>query len=213
MYKNILFDFDGTVFDTVEGITKSAQYALKKRGIDAELEALRCFAGPPLVDKFMEVYGFSREEAESATADFRQRYEPIGVRECRVFPGIKELLQQLIDRGFNVGIATSKPQHLAEWLLEQEGMTGLFKVVCGSSSEGNNNAKWQVLRRAMDALGATAEDSVLVGDTKYDVEGAKRCGVPCIGVRYGYAAPGELESAGAAAIAENLDELLQLLTK
>jgi phosphoglycolate phosphatase len=166
-----------------------------------------------LVDKFMEVYGFSREEAESATADFRERYEPIGVRECRVFPGIKELLQQLIDRGFNVGIATSKPQHLAEWLLEQEGMTGLFKVVCGSSSEGNNNAKWQVLQRAMDALGAAAEDSVLVGDTKYDVEGAKRCGVPCIGVRYGYAAPGELESAGAVAIAENMDELLQLLTK
>jgi phosphoglycolate phosphatase len=213
MYKNILFDFDGTVFDTVEGITKSAQYALKKRGIDAELEALRCFAGPPLVDKFMEVYGFSREEAEAATADFRQRYEPIGVRECRVFPGIKELLQQLIDRGLNVGIATSKPQHLAEWLMEQEGMTGLFKVVCGSSSEGNNNAKWQVLQRAMDALGATAEDSVLVGDTKYDVEGAKRCGVPCIGVRYGYAAPGELESAGAVAIAENMDELFRLLTK
>jgi phosphoglycolate phosphatase len=213
MYKNILFDFDGTVFDTVEGITKSAQYALKKRGIDAELEDLRCFAGPPLVDKFMEVYGFSREEAERATADFRERYEPIGVRECRVFPGIKELLQQLIDRGFNVGIATSKPQHLAEWLLEQEGMTGLFKVICGSSAEGNNNAKWQVLQRAMDALGATAADTVLVGDTKYDVEGAKRCGVPCIGVRYGYAASGELESAGAIAVAVDMGELLQLLTK
>jgi phosphoglycolate phosphatase len=102
---------------------------------------------------------------------------------------------------------------LAEWLLEQEGMTGLFKVICGSSSEGNNNAKWQVLQRAMDALGATADNSVLVGDTKYDVEGAKRCGVSCIGVRYGYAAPGELENAGAVAIAENMDELLQLLTK
>ena len=120
MYKNILFDFDGTVFDTVEGITKSAQYALKKQGIEASLEELRCFAGPPLVDKFMEVYGFDRETAEQATRDFKERYVPIGVHECRVFPGIKQLLQALRDRGFKIGIATSKPQVLAEQLLAQE---------------------------------------------------------------------------------------------
>lgn len=213
VYKNILFDFDGTVFDTVEGITKSAQYALKKQGIEAELSQLRCFAGPPLVDKFMEVYGFDRERAEQATRDFKERYVPIGIHECRVFPGIKELLLALRKLGARVGIATSKPQVLAEQLLAQEDMTGLFQVIRGSGSDGNNSAKWQVLKQAMEELGAEPEDTVLVGDTKYDVEGAKLCGVPCIGVAYGYAAPGELEQAGAIAIAENMDELLEILSR
>ena len=213
MYKNILFDFDGTVFDTVEGITKSAQYALKKQGIEAGLDELRCFAGPPLVDKFMEVYGFDRETAEQATRDFKERYVPIGVHECRVFPGIKSLLEALREKGFQVGLATSKPQVLAEQLLAQEDMTELFMAICGSSSDGNNSAKWQVLKRAMEELGAKPEDTVLVGDTKYDVEGARPCGVPCIGVAYGYAAPGELEQAGAVTIARDMDELLEILSR
>lgn len=213
MYKNILFDFDGTVFDTVEGITKSAQYALKKQGIEAGLDELRCFAGPPLVDKFMEVYGFDRETAEQATRDFKERYVPIGVHECRVFPGIKSLLEALREKGFQVGLATSKPQVLAEQLLAQEDMTELFMAICGSSSDGNNSAKWQVLKRAMEELGAKPEDTVLVGDTKYDVEGARLCGVPCIGVAYGYAAPGELEQAGAVTIARDMGELLEILSR
>ena len=213
MYKNILFDFDGTVFDTVEGITKSAQYALKKQGIEAGLDELRCFAGPPLVDKFMEVYGFDRETAEQATRDFKERYVPIGVHECRVFPGIKSLLEALREKGFQVGLATSKPQVLAEQLLAQEDMTELFMAICGSSSDGNNSAKWQVLKRAMEELGAKPEDTVLVGDTKYDVEGARLCGVPCIGVAYGYAAPGELEQAGAVTIARDMNELLEILSR
>ena len=213
MYKNILFDFDGTVFDTVEGITKSVQYALKKQGIEAGLDELRCFAGPPLVDKFMEVYGFDRETAEQATRDFKERYVPIGVHECRVFPGIKSLLEALREKGFQVGLATSKPQVLAEQLLAQEDMTELFMAICGSSSDGNNSAKWQVLKQAMEELGAKPEDTVLVGDTKYDVEGARLCGVPCIGVAYGYAAPGELEQAGAVTIARDMDELLEILSR
>lgn len=211
MYKNILFDFDGTVFDTVEGITKSAQYALRKQGIEARLDELRCFAGPPLVDKFMEVYGFERERAEQATMDFKERYNTIGVHECRVFPGIREVLETLGEKGFKLGVATSKPQNLAEYLLEKEGMTGLFQVICGSGSVGNNNAKWQVLQRAMELLNAEPGDTVLIGDTKYDVEGAKRCGVDCIGVGYGYAAKGELEAAGATAIAGDMEQLMALL--
>ena len=211
MYKYILFDFDGTVFDTVEGITKSVQYALAKRGIEAELDSLRCFAGPPLVDMFMEKFDLTQEEAEAATEDFRERYQPIGLYECRVFPGIKELLHALIGAGLHVGIATSKPQHLAEKLLEGEGMLELFEVISGSDSDGNNNSKAAVLARAMNALGADKKETVLVGDTKYDVAGAKACGVDCIGVRYGYAAEGELASAGADHIVNDLQQLKALL--
>lgn len=211
MYDCILFDFDGTVFDTVEGITKSVRYALNKVGIDAELESLRCFAGPPLVDKFMEVYGFDRAAAEQATLDFRERYNPIGLNECCVFPGIKELLEKLHAAGKTVGLATSKPQELAEELLRRESMTGLFPVICGSRPDGNNSAKWQVVQRAMELCGAAKENTILVGDTKYDVAGAHKVGIACVGVRYGYAAEGELEAAGADAIVEDIPELERFL--
>ncbi|MDY4486523.1 MAG: HAD hydrolase-like protein [Candidatus Limivicinus sp.] len=211
MYDCILFDFDGTVFDTVEGITKSVRYALNKVGIDAELESLRCFAGPPLVDKFMEVFGFDRADAEQATLDFRERYNPIGLNECCVFPGIKELLEKLCAAGKTVGIATSKPQELAEELLRREDMLGLFQVICGSRPDGNNSAKWQVVEHAMELCGAAKENTILVGDTKYDVAGAHKVGIACVGVRYGYAAEGELEAAGADAIVEDIPALERFL--
>ena len=203
----LLFDFDGTVFDTVEGITKSIQYALRKHGRDAELEELRCFAGPPLVDKFMEVYEVSKEEAEQLVTDFRERYVPIGVYESSPFPGIRELLEAVRAAGKKTAIATSKPQALAELLLQRAGLRDLFDVVVGSGGGVNNDAKWQIVTQAMELCGSKPEDCVLVGDTKYDVEGAKKCGIPCIGVRWGYAAEGELETAGAAAIVETPGEI------
>ena len=211
LYTDLFFDFDGTLYDTVEGITRCVRYALNKRGLDAPLEELRCFAGPPLTEMFMEKYGFSRQEGEQATRDFRERYVPIGLYESRPFPGLKELLLELRAAGLRLGGTTSKPQVLAEELLRREGLLELFDVVCGASDEGENNAKWQILRRAMDRIGARKESSVLIGDTKYDVEGARRCGIPCIGVGYGYAAPGELKAAGADALAPDLAALRRLL--
>lgn len=197
MFKYILFDFDGTVFDTVEGITKSVRYAINLRGMDAELDSLRCFAGPPLVDMFMEHFGFTQAEAEQATADFRIRYEPTGLHECCVFPGVAELLTELRAHGLVTAVATSKPEKLARELLEENNMLGLFDAICGSLPNGNNSEKWQIVSRVMESLGAVPEETVLVGDTKYDVLGAHRCGIKCIGVEYGYAAPGELAAAGA----------------
>ncbi len=211
LYTDLFFDFDGTLYDTVEGITKCVRYALNKRGMDAPLEELRCFAGPPLTDMFMEKFGFTREEGDQATRDFRERYVPVGLYESRPFPGIRELLEELRAAGLRLGVTTSKPQVLAEELLRRADLISLFDVICGAADEGEGNAKWQVLRRAMDRIGAREESSVLIGDTKYDVAGAKRCGIPCIGVGYGYAAPGELEAAGAIAVAPDLAALRRLL--
>ena len=154
MYSCILFDFDGTVYDTVEGITKSVQYAIRKHGLDAPLEELRCFAGPPLVEMFMEKFGFDRSTAEQVTREFRERYVPIGVYESAVFPEIRGLLEALRQAGKRVGVATSKPESLACQLLEREGMLSLFDVVAGAGDNGAGNAKWQVIGRAMEALGA-----------------------------------------------------------
>lgn len=212
MYEYILFDFDGTVFDTVEGITKSVRYALNKQGLDEKPEALRSFAGPPLVEEFMARFGFSEELAQKATADFRERYNTIGLHECRVFPGMKELLTRLGQAGKRLGLATSKPQDLAELLLDREGMLGLFDSIHGGQRAGNS-PKAMVVRNAMEALGADRDKTILVGDTKYDVEGAHICSIPCVGVGFGYAAPGEMERAGADAMARDMDELEAILLK
>ena len=207
----LFFDFDGTLYDTVEGITKCVQYALRKRGIDAAPEELRCFAGPPLDEMFQQKFGLTPEDAEQAVRDFRERYVPVGLYESRAFPGMRDFLLSLRQAGKKLGVSTSKPQVMAEELLAREGLLELFDVICGASGEGPGNAKWQVLQRAMDALGAKPEESLLVGDTKYDVAGARRCGIPCVGVSYGYAAPGELEEAGAYAIVPDLNALRELL--
>ncbi len=212
MIRNILFDFDGTLYDTVEGIEKSAQYALQKLGISAQLEELKCFAGPPLVDIFMEKFGFSHEKAWEARGLFQERYIPIGVYESRPFPGMKDFLSALKDRGLTLAVATSKPLELAEQLLRSAGMRELFTVVHGSTLGGNNNSKQAVVESVIAALGAKKEDCVLIGDTKYDVAGAHAAGIAFIGVRYGYAAPLELETAGADAIAEDLAQLEKMLT-
>ncbi len=210
MYQYILFDFDGTVYDTVEGITKSARYALNKFGLDAELSELRCFAGPPLADMFMEKYGFSEAQAVQAVAFFRERYRPIGLYEGQLFPGVKEMLQKLQAAGFSLAVASSKPQPMIEELMQREGLQDRFAAICGSLDDVHNT-KWEIVQRAMEALGASKEESVLVGDTKYDIIGAHKCAIPCIAVEYGYAAPGELLENGADYIVKDPEELLQLL--
>lgn len=210
-WNTVLFDFDGTVFDTVEGITKSIQSALARHGIREPLEKLRCFAGPPLVEKFMEVYGVDQAGAEQLVAEFRERYVPVGVYESRPFPGIKDLLIRLRQAGLKLGVATSKPQALAELLLERAEMKACFDVIVGSTPGAGNDQKWQIVERAMALLGAAPERTVLVGDTKYDAVGAARCGAACVGAGWGYAAPGELEAAGVDRIAADPAELEQLL--
>lgn len=210
-FQTILFDFDGTLYDTVEGITKSIQYALRKHGMDGELEALRCFAGPPLVDKFMEVYGVDKALAEQLVLDFRERYQPIGIYESAPFPGVGEFLERLRAAGLTLGVATSKPQAMAELLLDRAGLLDRFHVIVGSKPGINNAAKWEIVREAMALCGADAGSTVLIGDTKYDAIGAAKVGIPCIGAGWGYAAPGELEEAGVLCTLPDFDALEKYL--
>ena len=160
----------------------------------------------------MEVYGFPEKDALEMVRVFRERYSPIGLYESAPFPGIKELLLSLKAAGLVTGVATSKPQNMAEELIGRSGLTDCFDIVVGSFIGPNNDKKWEILTRAMEALGASKEDTVLVGDTKYDVAGAKICGIPSIGVRWGYASPGELEEAGADVIFDSMKELEEFLT-
>ena len=208
----ILFDFDGTVFDTAEGITKCVQYALNKMGIEAELSELMCFAGPPLTEMFSLKYGMSESEAERATKLYRERYRPIGWMECKPFDGMHELLLKLRADGKKLAVATSKPTHLAQRILEHYNMTADFDLICGSEFDGTRGQKWEVIEYVLQRFGISPDEAIMVGDRKYDVLGAKKCGLDCIGVRFGYAEPNELEEHGAVYIAETADDLYNYLS-
>jgi len=207
----ILFDFDGTVFDTAEGITKCVQYALGKMGIEAELDELMCFAGPPLVEMFMQKYGMSEKDALHATELYRERYLPTGWVECSPFDGMHELMQRLRAAGKKLAVATSKPERLARQILEHYSMTDDFDLICGSEFDGTRGQKWEVIGFVLKSFGIEPTDAIMVGDRKYDVIGAKKCGLDCIGVRFGYAEPNELEEHGAVYIAETADDLYNYL--
>ena len=208
----ILFDFDGTVFDTAEGITKCVQYALGKMGIEAELNELMCFAGPPLTEMFSLKYGMSESEAERATELYRERYRPIGWMECKPFDGMHDLLLKLRADGKKLAVATSKPTHLAQLILEHYNMTADFDLICGSEFDGTRGQKWEVIEYVLQRFGISPDEAIMVGDRKYDVLGAKKCGLDCIGVRFGYAEPNELEEHGAVYIAETADDLYNYLS-
>lgn len=211
MYKNILFDFDGTVFDTVKGIERSVKYALDKNGIVLSVDSFRRFAGPPFKVIFKEQYGFDDELIVKIIEAFREDYLPYGIYESSPFPGIAELLDELRQNGFKLAIATLKPRTMAVELLERSGLYGKFDVISGQIAEGIETlTKAEIVRGAMDMLGAAPEDTVLVGDTKYDVVGGHEAGLKVIGVRYGYAESGELENAGADIIVETLGDLKKL---
>lgn len=209
----ILFDFDGTVFDTADGITKCVQYALAKMGIEARLDELMCFAGPPLAEMFTLKYGMSEEEAKKATELYRERYLPTGWAECRPFDGMHELLLRLKTAGKTLAVATSKPENLALKILGEYGMLGDFDLICGATFDGSRSKKWEVIKYALEKLGVSAAQAVMVGDRKYDVIGAKKCGLDCVGVRFGYAEEGELEEYGAVYIAETPEDLYEYLMK
>ena len=214
MYKNILFDFDGTLFDTVKGVERSVQYSLRKQGIEEPLEALRCFAGPPLREKYKEVYGFDDDTITELIRDFQEDYIPGGLYESAPFPGIGELLDELRQNGRKLAVTTLKPISMAQELLERFGMENKVDVICGLSGDvGENTTKAQIVGNALKFFGSTAEDTILVGDTKYDVYGGHEAGVKVIAVRYGYAAEGELEEAGADVIVDTLADLRKLLLK
>ena len=211
MYHYIFFDLDGTLTDSKEGILNSLRYAFDKLGEPVPPEStLIKFIGPPLQDSFAEFCGFSAERAAEAIAVFRERYEPVGKFENMAAPGMADLCARLKARGYVLALASSKPEKLCLSICERFGFTQSLQTIVGSPI----GADWQkadVIREVMRRLGLTEADKpsmLMVGDRKYDVLGAAECGLPCVGVEFfGYAAPGELAQAGAAAVVHTAAEL------
>ena len=211
----ILFDLDGTITDSGEGITKSVQYALSKLGIEEpDLENLRKFIGPPLIDSFEKYYGFSREEAVHAREIFNERYQPIGWKENRPYEGIEEVLKALKKEGKMLGIATSKPADTANRVLSHFGLRDYFSVFCAAPLNGIGGEKAGRIQAAIEdakTLGCEAKNVIMVGDTKFDVLGAHECNIPCVGVTWGFAVEGEFESCDTEFVVDTMEELLEIL--
>ncbi|HIZ78840.1 MAG TPA: HAD family hydrolase [Candidatus Lachnoclostridium stercorigallinarum] len=209
MKKYLLFDLDGTLTDPEEGITKAVQLALRHFGIEVEDRTkLRPFIGPPLWDQFQEYAGLSREQAEEAVKVFRAYYTEKGVYENKEYPGIREMLGALKCAGYQLYVATSKPETTAGIVMKYFGFADYFVYVAGADSEGERVRKADVIRYLLEKEGITdLSEAVMIGDRKHDVLGAKEVGMDSIGVLYGYGSREELETAGAGYIAATVEEL------
>ena len=210
--KSILFDLDGTLTDSGEGIINCALLALSHFGLPLpSREHMRVFVGPPLGKSFMD-HGVPEDRVEEAIAVYRSRYIPIGKFENRPYDGIRELLEKLTGLGFDLYIATSKPEKMSVEILEHFGLASYFRLICGATMDSSRSTKEDVIRYLLEKTGG-AENAVMVGDTAFDVIGAKAHGIPTIGVSWGYGETEDMLRAGAVAIADTTEELFDLLTK
>ena len=212
MTKSILFDLDGTLTDSGEGIINCAILALEHFGCPIpSREALRVFVGPPLHESFIK-HGVPEDKAEEAVAIYRSRYIPIGKYENTPYPGIRELLERLKEEGHRLYVATSKPEGMSVDILEHFDLAKYFTRICGASMDTSRTNKDAVIAYLLNECGAQ-ENAVMVGDTAFDVLGAKVHGIPTIGVSWGYGTVEDMENAGAASIVHTMEELYEALVK
>lgn len=212
-YDVILFDFDGTISDSADGIMECYRRTFVKMGMPVpEDSVLRSFVGPPQTVTFGEGYGFQGEELERIIELFRQEYKAYGVFHSTIYPGIRQMLEALKAGGKTLAVATSKPEVYARRICDEYGITELLDFVGGSIMDLARNKKAEVVEYVMETLGVTDRSRVLmVGDRLYDVEGAAQCGVDCLGVTWGYGDEAELTKAGAKYLAATPEEVQRLL--
>ncbi|MBP3620722.1 MAG: HAD hydrolase-like protein [Lachnospiraceae bacterium] len=212
-YDNILFDLDGTITEPVMGITNAIIYALDKYDIKVEERStLHKFIGPPLRDSFKEFYGFDDAKAEEAVGFYREYYAKDGVLENDIMPGIKEALVTLKDGGCKLYVATSKPELYAKQILENLGLIQYFDIVAGSTMDGSRDKKELVIEYLLNQIdNLNREKTIMIGDRKFDIEGAISCNLHHMGVTFGYGSREELEKAGAMYIADNASDMCKII--
>ena len=208
-YTTVLFDLDGTLTKSEEGITRSALYASEKLGFTGHTqEEFKAFIGPPLYMSFREIVGMTHEQAERATELYRERFSKVGWMENEVYPGIAALLRSLKKNGMRTAIVTAKPEEFAVRIAEHFGLAPVLDAVIGTQFSVKHSSKADLVASAMARLGGTC---VMVGDRKFDVEGARDNGIDSVGVCFGYGTEEELRAAGATHIAHTVSELGDVL--
>lgn len=215
MITHILFDLDGTLTNPEEGITKCVAHALEHFGVHpSNKRELRKFIGPPLKDSFMEFYGFSESDALLAIEKYRERFSTVGIFENKLYSGTVKMLQNLKALGITLAVASSKPEVYTKKIIEHFDLSEFFDAVCGSELDGKRTAKSEVIKYALSFLGnPPLDDTIMVGDRKHDIIGAKKVGIRSIGVLYGFGSLDELVAAKADYIAEKTAEVYDIVTQ
>ncbi|WP_170923056.1 HAD family hydrolase [Candidatus Enterococcus palustris] len=214
-YKTILFDLDGTITDSGEGIIHSVIYALKKLNIAVpDSTELYSFIGPPLNDTFKNSYHLDDESTEQAVSYYREYYQAKGMYENRIYKGIPKVLADLKQAGCNVYIATSKPEIYAKQILAHFDLAHYFDGIYGASLDGERSKKGDVIRYALNEANLTQlKEIIMIGDRSHDILGAKENELDCIGVLYGFGNKAELEKSGADYIVSTPEEIEEIITK
>lgn len=211
----ILFDLDGTLTDSREGIVNSIVHALEHYGIQVDdREVLRPFLGPPLAESFCKYFDFDKEQALEAVGYYREYFAVKGLLENQVYEGVEELVKNLQNSGYKLFLATSKPEVFAKQIMDHFGLSSYFTFIGGATLDESRLKKADVIRYVLEENQiADVSEVVMVGDRDQDVWGAKQNGIDVIGVLYGYGSREELEEAGADAIAAFPDDVLKILEK
>ena len=205
--KQILFDLDGTLTDSGEGIMHCTELTLEHYNLPIPTRTeMRSIVGPPLKDSFLR-YGVPAAELDNAVEFYRKHYVAVGQFENFPYPGIKELLARLKAEGNKLYVATSKPEAMSKNILQYFDLAQYFEIICGAVSDHNRNTKEQVIEHLLSQL-ESKDNLVMVGDTIYDVKGAAYHGIPCVAVTWGYGIVKEMQNAGAT-IVSTMEELYE----
>lgn len=205
--KHILFDLDGTIVRSDLGITKGVQKSLEHFGIYEEIDDLKKFVGPPMVESYTNFYGFSLEQYKEALDVFHDYYRTVGIFECELYDGIEEMLDSL-SKEYKLYVATSKPEREAKRVIEHFGLDKYFTFVGGSDGDFNTKraTKTAVIEYVLETNKIMDRGfAIMVGDKSHDIVGAGNAGLKSIGVLYGYGGLEEFE--GANYIVKNVEDL------
>ena len=209
--KAIFFDLDGTLTDSGEGIINCATLALNHYGLPIPTrEEMRVFVGPPLDQTFVR-FGIPADKTDEAIEIFRSRYCTVGKFENFPYPGVHQMLEGLKNAGHRLFVATSKPEILANEVLEHFELAHYFELICGATLDNSRVHKADVIEYLLKQAEGM-ENIIMVGDTAFDVIGAAAHNIPCVGVSWGYGLVKDMVDAGAYAIADTPEELLNILT-
>ncbi|MCR4654988.1 MAG: HAD-IA family hydrolase [Lachnospiraceae bacterium] len=214
MYTNIMFDLDGTVTDSGRAITSSVEYALSHFGITGQpQEKLQTFIGPSLFDSFKREYNMTDEDCDKAVKLYRSVYAEERMYDVDIYDGIPELLKNLRDTGHKVFLITSKPLKFSVQILEKIGLAEYFDHMIGTDLSDHSSDKRRLIEKAIEEYGLARNECVMVGDTEYDIKGAKDAGIDSIAVTYGYGSKENMKAAGATFFADSADEIAQIIIR
>lgn len=220
LYQYIIFDLDGTLIKSEEGLFDSITYALEKSGVDpGDRKDMKRMIGPVLWESFQKFYNMSAEEADRANAYFVEAYDKEGIYNASVYEGVEQMLETLRNAGRILLVVTAKPRDMAERVLNHTGIDQYFQAVIGPARGNKKTDKGSLLREALSFLAKTGTDhfqkehAVMVGDRMFDMQGAAETGIPSIGVLYGYGDRQELINAGATLLADTPADVVKLLCR